>query len=106
MDIPFPTEIVPFILWLAVNGLTIVAVLEKLPAWQKLTSTQKAVAAFVLIAGSPFLSEGLIALTKSVPPEQLALIQHYVDLGLNGLRLWAASQYAHGGLRQLVAPKA
>ena len=105
MTLPFPTEIVPFILWLAVNGLTVVAVLEKFPAWQKLTARQKSVAAFLLIAGSPFLSEGLMTLTKSIPLETLTLVQHYLDLGLNGIRLWAASQYAHGGLRQLVQPK-
>jgi len=80
-------------------------VLEKFPAWQKLTAKQKSVAAFLLIAGSPFLSEGLVALTKSISPETLTVIQHYLDLGLTGVRLWAASQYAHGGLRQLVQPK-
>ena len=104
MDIPFPTDVLQFVAWLAINGLTIVALLEKIPAWHNLNSRTKAIVVFVFVVGSPVYSEWLIMLVKSAPAEQLAAVQHYLDLLLNGLRLWAASQYAHGGVRMLVKP--
>jgi len=104
MQLPFPTDVLQFAAWLAINGLTIVALLEKIPAWRTLSGRTKAIAVFVLLVGSPVYSEWLVALVKAAPAEQLAMVQHYLDLVLNGLRLWAASQYAHGGARMLVAP--
>ena len=103
MELPFPTDVLQFVAWLAINGLTIVALLEKIPAWHGLSGRTKAVIVFVLVVGGPVYSEWLVALVKAAPVEQLAAVQHYLDLLLNGLRLWAASQYAHGGVRMLVA---
>ncbi len=103
--IPFPTDLVAFVLWLGLNGAIVVALLEKIPLWQKLDSRSKAAFVFVLIVGGPTLTEFLTTLLRTLPAEQLAAVQHLVDLLLNGLRLWAASQYAHGGLRQFVQPK-
>lgn len=105
MELPFPTDILQFAVWLAINGLTLVALLEKIPAWHGLSGRTKAIVVFVLVVGAPVYSEWLAALVKAAPAEQVAAIQHYLDLLLNGLRLWAASQYAHGGVRMLVAPQ-
>ena len=105
MELPFPTEIVSFAMWLAVNGLMLVAVLEKFPAFQKLDSRWKSIIVLVVAVGSPFASEWLILAVDKLPDELVSQIQHYLDLALTGLRLWAASQYAHGGLRQYVTAK-
>ena len=101
--IPFPTDLIAFVIWLGINGATVVALLEKIPLWQRIDGRSKAAFVFVLIVGGPTLTEYLTVLLQTLPAEQLASIQHLVDLLLNGLRLWAASQYAHGGLRQFVA---
>ena len=102
---PFPTDVLQFVLWLGINGLTIVALLEKIPAWATLKPQYKAVGVFVFLVGGPVLSELLGQLVATVPTVLLGQIQHYVDLFLIGLKIWAASQYAHGGVRYLVALK-
>jgi len=93
--LPFPTDLIQFVVWLGLNGLTIAALLEKFPQFQKLTAFQKSISVFILVVGAPFASEGLQAAVKSLDPAVLAQVQHYVDLAWLGLQGWAASQYGH-----------
>ena len=95
MTLPFPTDLIQFVVWLGLNGLTVAALLEKLPQFQKLTTAQKSLAVFILVVGAPFASEGILAAVKSLDPVVLAQVQHYVDLAWLGLQAWAASQYGH-----------
>jgi len=105
-EVTLPTNLFEFAGWLALNGLTIAALLEKFGPYQKLNAKTKGVIALVLSIGAPYAGEGLAYLLTQVSPEQVARVQHYLDLALKGLNLYAASQYAHGGLRQfLPAPK-
>ena len=105
-EVTLPTNLFEFAGWLALNGLTIAALLEKFAPYQKLDAKTKGVIALVLSIGAPYLGEGLTYLLTQVSADNVARIQHYLDLALKGLNLYAASQYAHGGLRQfLPAPK-
>ena len=105
-DVTLPTDLFSFAAWLGLNGLTIAALLEKFGPYQSLPTKTKNVIAFVLALAAPYLGEGLTYLLAQVSADKVAAVQHYLDLALNGLRLYAASQYAHGGLRQyLPAPK-
>jgi len=105
-EVTLPTNLFEFAGWLAINGLTLVAVLEKFSVYQKLDTKTKGIIAFVVTLLAPFAGEGLTYLLTQVSADKVAVVQHYLDLALKGLNLYAASQYAHGGLRQfLPAPK-
>lgn len=105
-DVTLPTNLFEFAGWLALNGLTIAALLEKFSPYQALPTKTKNIVAFVLALVAPYLGEGLTYLLTRISADQVALVQHYLDLGLKGLYLYGASQYSHGGLRQyLPAPK-
>ena len=96
MELPFPTDLPSFAVWLALNGLTIAALLEKIPAFQRLDMRAKSLVVLGICLGSPFGAEGLQAAIARLPAETLAAVQHYLNLALTGLQVWAASQYAHG----------
>ena len=105
-DVTLPTNLFEFAGWLGLNGLTIAALLEKFGPYQSLPVKTKNAVAFVLALVAPYLGEGLTYLLTQVSADNVAQVQHYLDLALKGLYLYGASQYAHGGLRQfLPAPK-
>lgn len=91
-----PTNVIEFAIWLALNGLTIAMLLEQIPAWKTVSSRAKRIIVFLLAFGMPYVSDILVNVLKSLTPDVLGMIQHYVNLGAIGLRVWATSQYFHG----------
>ncbi len=99
-----PGDVIAFILWLTANGLSLVATLEKLPQFQKLTAEWKtilvfAVVVFVVPVGGDLLVQGL----RSLEPTVLATINHYFFLVTSGWYTWSASQYGLPLFKQLTA---
>lgn len=95
-SLPFPTDIASFLVWLAVNGLTVAALLEKLAAFQRLPANVKGAIVFALILFVPYLAQlGTWALGQ-LPPEQVAIIQTIVNNLILSLQLYAGTQYGHG----------
>lgn len=95
MELPFPTDIPGFILWLATGGATIALLLDKIPAWLNWSSPAKKYVTLALFIALPFISKLLGALYAQLDPAIAAQVQEYLNLALGGLVLWGGGQVAH-----------
>lgn len=99
LELPFPTDLAGFVLWLAgaaAPGVVISLVLERIAAFREWQSPWKSRVIVLVFVGLPFVSQGLSALLASLPPETVKAVQDVLNLAFAGLAAWAASQYAHG----------
>lgn len=99
LELPFPTDLAGFVLWLAgaaAPGVVISLVLERIAAFRDWKSPWKSRVIVAIFVGLPFVSRGLAALLAQLPPETVAAVQDVLALAFAGLAAWAASQYAHG----------
>ena len=94
-NLPFPTDLTSFVTWLGSSaGMAFVeaTLLEQLPYWEKLSSNAKRAVVFALSMALPILSTWLLGATQ---PEHLTAVQWYLNLALQGLFVWASSQWMH-----------
>jgi len=98
MDIPFPTDIQQFAVWLGQSGaagIIIALLLERIPAFKNWKGKGKGFAVLALFIGLPFASSGLQALIANVDPAILSKVQAALNTAIAGLAAWAVSQFAH-----------
>lgn len=98
MELPFPTEIVAFVLWLGQAGVAAVILsygLERIPAFQKWQGKGKGLFVLALYLALPFVSSLLVSVLNAADPVVVASAQDALNKALFGLVAWAGSQYSH-----------
>lgn len=98
MNLPFPSELSAFAVWLGqavAGGVVLSLLLERIPqfaAWHGKGKGLVVAALFVLL---PFAGQGLSIALSKLDPSTVALVNDFLNKALIGLAAWGASQYAH-----------
>lgn len=100
--LPFPTDAIPFLLWLATPvaaGIAFSTLFERSKAFQALPGALKHYFVLGFFTLLPLVTTlGLIALgagPAALPATPQAWVAYVLTLLLQGLSAWSASQYAH-----------
>lgn len=97
MNIELPTQILNYLAWLATAGGAGVAVswlLERIPAFQKLTSTYRQLVSFTAVMAVVLVANALPQLWQSVPFEFQSQLVAFFDLFVrSGLALLAVETF-------------
>jgi hypothetical protein len=88
-------DIVKFIGLVVANGIAVVPLLNKIPAWVELPGNVKGIAVFVFLLFLPVFGDLTLQALQSLSPEVLAQINHYFFLIQTGFFTWAGSQYGY-----------
>lgn len=98
-NLPFPTELTQFALWLISGGATGVIVsllLERIPQFKNWKSPLKTTVTLGLFMAIPFFGKVVLWAITTLDPATLKTIQDTLTLAFSGLVAWGASQFAHG----------
>ena len=97
-DLPFPTDLAQFAVWLGsagAGGIILSLLLERWPAFKNWQSPAKGYCVMGLFVALPFVGEAGEWAIRNIDPAVLAQVQAALGKILLALGAWTASQFAH-----------